>query len=263
MELRRRREEVFRKRRLDLRALRETRQLRVQPSGAALDVRVIRTPRRVFGRVHAVPQHERQRVSHLVLRLARHERRRRLLPIPAAVAIPAALIRVHIHQCGDDAWRLEPRADEQEDGHDVPHLVVQKRGANEVQHVHVAAAVGACPMTAIVVVERGDVRAQDAPPEGRELFCGVELAQVAKVVLADEPRRAVPHRRHVEVARGEEVLVVSRTAREARGEGGRDGRPGVDADRGGKDGVERVEVSKILCRLLCRCRCLYPSPFLC
>ena len=124
----------------------------------------------------------------------------------------------------------------------MPHLVVKKRGADEVEHVHHAVTM----MTVVVVVvERGDVRAEDAPPETRELLRRIELAQIPKVVFADEARRAGAHRVDVEVPRGEKVLVVSRAAREACGEGGCDGRPGVDADRGREDGVERVDVSDV------------------
>ncbi len=109
----------------------------------------------------------------------------------------------------------------------MPHLVIEKRSADEIKDVHVAAT--ACSIV-VVVIERGYVRAQDTPSEGRELFRRIELAQIAKVVLADESRSGVPHRVHVEVTRREEVLVVSRATRETCGKGRRYGRPGVDPD---------------------------------
>ena len=100
----------------------------------------------------------------------------------------------------------------------MPHLVVKKRSADEVKYVHVTAAAEACRIIIIVVVvEWRDVRAQDTPSEGRDLFRGVELAQIAKVVLADEPSRCVSHRVHVEVTcGGKEVFVVSYATRESR-----------------------------------------------
>jgi hypothetical protein len=56
--------------------------------------------------------------------------------LAVGITTPAAFVQIHQH--GYNAWRLELRADEQEDGHDVPHQVVQKGGADEVEHVHVA-----------------------------------------------------------------------------------------------------------------------------
>ena len=142
--------------------------------------------------------------------------------------------RIRIQQCGDDGGRFEPRADEQQDGHDASHLVVEERSADEVEHVHAVAVA--------VVGERGDVGAEDAVPRIRELSGWVELAQVAKVVLADKTRCTRAHHVHVEVPPRKEVLAVASAAREACGEGGPDRCPCVDADRGQEDGVERVKV---------------------
>jgi len=142
-----------------------------------------------------------------------------------------------------------------QDRHDVPHLIVKKDGADKVEHMHVvtaarrAMAVVVMVMTflfsLLVITKRGDVHPEDAPQKGCKLLCQIKLAQIAKVVLADEARGTVAHRVGVRIPHREEVLVVSRAACEACREGERDRRPGVNADRGWEDGVECVEVSDV------------------
>jgi hypothetical protein len=60
-----------------------------------------------------------------------------------------------------------------ENGHAAPHLVIEKRGADESQRIHVAATPWPVMMMMIgivVVAEWGDVCMQNAPAEGLSLL---------------------------------------------------------------------------------------------
>ncbi len=112
-----------------------------------------------------------------------------------------------------------------------------------------------------------DGNAVDAPSVVGDLLGRIDLAQVAEVVFAHQPRSCIAHASDVQPRRcrlrsrrrgggglGEEergwtgrekVLVVTVYAVEARRKVGTHGRPCMDADRGRQDAVEDLHVGQL------------------
>ena len=86
----------------------------------------------------AVPEHERQRVRHLVLGFAVDDGQGDVVGRGGEGTFGP----VDVHQRGHDRGLFEACTDEKQNGHDVPHLVIQKRRSDQVEHIH-----GVLPLT--------------------------------------------------------------------------------------------------------------------
>lgn len=75
----------------------------------------------------------------------------------------------------------------------------------------------------LVIIERGGVCEEDAPPKSCKRLCRIELAQIAKVAFTDDAWGSVAHRIDVKIPGRENVLVVPPAACGARREGGATG----------------------------------------
>ena len=106
-------------------------------------------------------------------------------------------------------------ADEEEDGHDVPYLVVQECTANQIEHVDL-------PWTLLDIASTtesrhgADLRSHDGPPKVRDLLPGVELTEVSEIMFSNKSTGSVSHGLDVESVRCEEILVVPILAGETR-----------------------------------------------